>query len=76
MLKIHVTFCWNDEGKDWTIEINDLRHDHVSSEALKGLVEATVMVAERSVNEKHGDLRNGQTASELRPPPTKWVEIT
>jgi hypothetical protein len=75
MLKIHVTFCWNDDEKDWTIEINDLRHDHVSSEALKGLFDATVMVAERSVNDRYSDLRDGQITSELEPPPTKWVEI-
>ena len=76
MLKIHVTFCWNNEGKDWTLEINDLRHDHISSEVLKGLVETTVTVAERSLVEHRGDRSNGETASELKPPPSKWVEIT
>jgi hypothetical protein len=76
MLKIHVSFCWNDEGKDWTIEINDLRHDHISSEVLKGLVETTVTVAERSLVEQHGELSHSETVSELKPPPSKWVEIT
>jgi hypothetical protein len=76
MLKIQVSFCWNAEGKDWTIEINDLRHDHISSEVLKGLVETTVTVAERSLVDHRDDFSNSEPPSELAPAPSKWVEIT
>ena len=69
MQKTHINLWWNGEGMDWTIEINDVRHDHVSSEVLKGLVEATVIAADKSLDEQHGDLY------ELKPPRTKWVEV-
>jgi hypothetical protein len=76
MQKTHINLWRNDEGKDWTIVINDVRHDHVSSEVLKSLVEATVIAADRSLDEQHGDLHGRETTSELKPPRTKWVEIT
>jgi hypothetical protein len=76
MQKTHIDLWRNDEGKDWTIEINDVRHDHVSSGVLKSLVEATVIAADRSLDGQHSDLRGFETASELKPQQTKWVEIT
>jgi hypothetical protein len=34
---------------DWSIEINGLRHEHVTSEIIETLVECAVIVAEKSL---------------------------
>ena len=42
---------WLDEARDWSIEINGLRHDHISSEILEDLVECALIVAQKSLTE-------------------------
>lgn len=44
--EIKIKLWRNDEPQDWSVEINGLRHDHVSSEILEDLVEAALIVAE------------------------------
>jgi hypothetical protein len=41
----------NAEAQDWSVEINGLRHEHVSSEILEGLVETALIVGEEQLME-------------------------
>jgi hypothetical protein len=47
--EIKLALWHNDESLDWSIEINGLRHEHVTSEVMEALVECAVIVAETSV---------------------------
>ena len=49
MLQIKIDLWHNDEMLDWSIEINGLRHEHVTSEVIETLVECALIVAERSL---------------------------
>ena len=42
---------WLDDAQDWSIEINGLRHEHVSSEIMEDLVEVALILAEESLTE-------------------------
>ena len=42
---------WLNEAQDWSIEINGLRHEHVSTHVMEDLVEAAMIVAENSLSE-------------------------
>ena len=42
---------WLNETQDWSIEINGLRHEHVSTHVMEDLVEAAMIVAENSLSE-------------------------
>ena len=47
--EIKVRLWRNAEAQDWSVEINGLRHDHVSSEILEDLVETALIVAEEQL---------------------------
>jgi hypothetical protein len=47
--EIKIQMWLNDESQDWSIEINDQRHEHVTSEVMEALVECAVLIAEASV---------------------------
>jgi hypothetical protein len=49
MLQIKIDLWHNDEAQDWSIEINGLRHEHVTSEIMETLVECALIVAEKSL---------------------------
>jgi hypothetical protein len=49
MQEIKIKLWRNDEAQDWSIEINGLWHEHVSTEILEDLVECALIVAERSL---------------------------
>jgi hypothetical protein len=49
MLQIKIDLWHNYEALDWSIEINGLRHEHVTSEVIETLVECALIVAERSL---------------------------
>jgi hypothetical protein len=49
MQQIKIDLWHNDEMLDWSIEINGLRHEHVTSEIIETLVECAVIVAEKSL---------------------------
>ena len=49
MRQIKIDLWHNDEALDWSIEINGLRNEHVTSEILEALVECALIVAERSL---------------------------
>jgi hypothetical protein len=49
MKKLKIDVWHNDEALDWTIEINGLRHEHVTSDVMEALVECALIVAETSV---------------------------
>jgi hypothetical protein len=47
--QIKIDLWHNDEALDWSIEINGLRNEHVTSETIEALVECELIVAERSL---------------------------
>jgi hypothetical protein len=49
MQEIKIDLWHNDEALDWSIEINGLRHEHVTSEIMETLVECAFIVAENSL---------------------------
>ena len=49
MQQIKIDLWHNDEMLDWSIEINGLRHEHVTSDIIETLVECAVIVAEKSL---------------------------
>ena len=51
MKQINIDLWLNDEVQDWSIEINGLRHEHVTSEIMEDLVECALIVAERTLTE-------------------------
>ena len=51
MKQINIDLWRNDESQDWSIEINGLRHEHVTSEIMEDLVECALIVAERTLTE-------------------------
>jgi hypothetical protein len=51
MQEINIKMWRNDEAQDWSIEINGLRHEHVTSEIMEDLVECALIVAEKTLTE-------------------------
>jgi hypothetical protein len=47
--EIKISLWHNDESLDWSIEIDGLRHEHVTSEVMEALVECTLIVAQMSL---------------------------
>jgi hypothetical protein len=47
MQQIKIDLWHNDEVLDWSIEINGLRHEHVTSEVAETLAECAMIVAEK-----------------------------
>jgi hypothetical protein len=50
MLEINIKLWRNHASADWSIEINGQLHEHVSTQEMEDLVEATMIVAEKSLN--------------------------
>ena len=50
MQEIKIKLWRNDQAQDWSIEINGLLHEHVSSEIMEDLVECALIVAETSLD--------------------------
>jgi len=78
MQELGIKLWRNDGVEDWSIEINGLRHEHVCAQEMEELVEAAMVVAERSsLAEQHeGALDRTEIISELNSSPTMWVEVT
>ena len=51
MKQIRIYLWRNDEALDWSVEINGLRHEHITSEIMEDLVECSLIVAERTLTE-------------------------
>lgn len=51
MQKLDIVLWMNDQRDDWSIEVNGLRHEHVSSKVVEDLVECALIVAENSLME-------------------------
>ncbi len=49
MQEIILKLWCNNDATDWSVEINGLRHDHISAEIMEDLVEVAVIVAEESL---------------------------
>jgi hypothetical protein len=49
MRELRIDLSHNYEAEDWSIEINGLRHEHVTSEVVEALVECALIVAETSL---------------------------
>jgi hypothetical protein len=54
MQKLDIVLWMNDQRDDWSIEVNGLRHEHVSSQVVEDLVECALIVAETSLMETAG----------------------
>src|ERR1700744_2858000 len=50
MQELHVQISRNAEAEDWSVVINGLRYEHISSQILEDLVECAVIVAENSLS--------------------------
>ena len=50
MQQIKINLWHNDEAMDWSIEVNGLRNEHVTSEIIESLAECALIVAEKSFN--------------------------
>jgi hypothetical protein len=51
MQEIKIKIYLNAADDDWSIEINGLRHNHVSSKIMEAFVETSMVMAERSLLE-------------------------
>jgi hypothetical protein len=49
MKELHLQIWRNQEAADWSIVINGLRYEHISSQILEDLVECSVIVAENAL---------------------------
>ena len=49
MQQVKINLWHNDEAMDWSIEVNGLRNEHVTSEIIESLVECALIVAEKSL---------------------------
>ena len=49
MQQIKINLWHNDEAMDWSIEVNGLRNEHVTSEIIESLGECALIVAEKSL---------------------------
>jgi hypothetical protein len=49
MQQVKIDLWHNDEALDWFIEVNGLRHEHVTSEIMETLFEYALIVAEKSL---------------------------
>jgi hypothetical protein len=47
--RVEIQMWLNDESRDWSVEINGQRHEHVTSDVMEALIECAVIVAETSV---------------------------
>jgi hypothetical protein len=49
MREVHIKLQYNDEFRDWSIEINGRSYEHVPDEGLTELVEGALIVAAKSL---------------------------
>jgi hypothetical protein len=63
MRQIEIDLSHNDEALDWSIEINGLRNEHVTSETIEALVECELIVGREVI----GKRSNRGTAVDLYP---------
>jgi hypothetical protein len=49
MKELHLQIWRNEEAGDWSVAINGLRYEHISSQIMEDLVECAVIVAENSL---------------------------
>jgi hypothetical protein len=52
MQQIKITLWHHHEMRDWSVEIDGRRHEHVTSELVEALVECQLIVAERSLTDQ------------------------
>ena len=50
-LGIQITLCYNRERGDWSIQIDDKWHRHITSDVLEALVEGALAEAEMSLEQ-------------------------
>jgi hypothetical protein len=70
MKELNLQIWRNEEPGDWSIAINGVRHEHITSQTLEDLVEHAVIVTEKSV------IGPTLVASGNVPPPTVPQGIT
>jgi transposase-like protein len=74
--EINIKLWRDDDAEDCSIEINGLRHEHVSAQEIRGLVGSIVFASEKSsTDEQQGALYKTRIVAELTSPPTNWVEV-
>jgi hypothetical protein len=52
--EITIGLSHNDESLDWSVQINGLRHEHVTSEVMEALVECALILAQMSLTRTLG----------------------
>jgi Asp-tRNA(Asn)/Glu-tRNA(Gln) amidotransferase B subunit len=76
MQEINIKLCHNHDSADWSIEINGLLHEHVSAREMEDLVEAAMIVAEKSLmGAEQGERIRSGIISERKAPSKKVLEF-
>jgi hypothetical protein len=77
MHEIGIRLWSNDGAEDWSIEINGLRHEHVCAQEMEELVEAAMVVAEKSLllEQNSGAPYRNEMISELGSSSTSRAKI-
>ena len=56
--RIHIRLCYNRELGDWSLQIDDKWHRHVTSDVVEALVDGTLMEAKMSLEEGFAPAEN------------------
>ena len=76
MREINIKLWHNHGSGDWSVEIDGLRHEHVSAQEMEDLVEAAMVVAEKSlIGAEQGERIRSGIISERKPPSKKVLEF-
>jgi hypothetical protein len=49
--EIWIMLWWDEQGRDWNVEINGHLHLHVTTRSVEDLVEAAVITAEQAIEQ-------------------------
>src|SRR5580658_9915728 len=72
MHEIKLKVWLDDRAGDWSIEINGVRHEHVTSEILEDLVEVELIKAQKALSDAAaGKRKRAGTTPKLEKPPKK-----
>jgi hypothetical protein len=72
MHEIKLKVWLDDQAGDWSVEINGVRHEHVTSEILEDLVEVELIKAQKILSDAAARKRNrAGTTPKLEKPPRK-----
>jgi hypothetical protein len=67
MREINLKLWFNDEYRDWSIEIDGRIHDHIAGEGLTELVEGALIVAAKSLIQGRSTLEHSKVREAITP---------